>query len=210
MNSSTELKTNKSLQSLEYSGKVKISLMNNKQVLTTKEYHNSGTPLLFKYLAEALAGKLNSNLPPQKLALYTLSDVASTAGISPLNFSWESAEEFLTPMTSMITYTSAPEVRPYNNGGYQTILQFVVPYSRMINPAENPAYVLGLFPAMSKSASNDLGKALAFFCLADPETSVWEPIRFEDAFTTYNLLVEWALLVTNHTTENITETKEGA
>ena len=205
MNSPTELKTNKSLQSLGYSGKVKISLMNNKQVLTTKEYHNSGTPLLFKYLAEALAGKLNSNLPPQKLALYTFSNEEAVANISPSEFSWEQHCSQLTPMTSMITYTSAPEVRPYNDGGYQTILQFVVPYSRMINPAENPAYVLGLFPAMSKSSAMDLEMALASFCLADPTTLAWEPIIFEDAFTTYNLLVEWALLVTNHTTE----TKEG-
>lgn len=206
MNSPTELKTNKSLQSLEYSGKVKISLMNNKQVLTTKEYHNSGTPLLFKYLAEALAGKLNSNLPPQKLALYTFRDENSVAKNPPSEFSWEDDYESLTPMTSMITYTSAPEVRPYGEDGYQTILQFVVPYSRMINPAENPAYVLGLFPAMSKSASNDQGSALASFCLVDPDSLSWDPILFEDAFTTYNLLVEWALLVTNHTTE----TKEGA
>lgn len=206
MNSPTELKTNTSLQSLEYSGRVKISLMSNKQVLTTKEYHNSGTPLLFKYLAEALAGKLNSNLPPQKLALYTFSNKEDVAKTPPSEFSWEGADRLLTPMTSMITYTSAPEVRPYGTDGYQTVLQFVVPYSRMINPAENPAYVLGLFPAMAKSASMDLGMALASFCLADPETSGWKPILFEDAFTTYNLLVEWALLVTNHNTG----TKEGA
>lgn len=206
MNSPTELKTNTSLQSLEYSGRVKISLMSNKQVLTTKEYHNHGTQLLFKYLAEALAGKLNSNLPPQKLALYTFSSQSAVESTSPASFSWEDASVLLTPMTSMITYTSAPEVRPYGENGYQTVIQFVVPYSRMINPAENPAYVLGLFPAMAKSASMDLEMALASFCLADPDSLTWEPILFEDAFTTYNLLVEWALLVTNHTTG----TKEGA
>ena len=63
----TELK---GTQNLGYQGKVTIKLVHGDKIISTKTYHNSGLPLLFKFLGSALAGNYSEDLRPTRIKLF--------------------------------------------------------------------------------------------------------------------------------------------
>lgn len=73
-------------EAVQYVGKVKISIQDDKQILYTKEIHNKGTNNLLKFLVNSIAGQSQSlfnRLRPAKIALFKSSGTAEPDFESP-------------------------------------------------------------------------------------------------------------------------------
>jgi hypothetical protein len=57
-------------QNIDYSGKVAIKVVRGNKVITSRTYHNSGCPSLFKFLCNCLAGEFTHSLRPSKIKLF--------------------------------------------------------------------------------------------------------------------------------------------
>lgn len=96
-----------------YSGTIKVTIKQGKHTISTKTYHNHGTALLFKFMAQVLAGKYSSvsSQRPQRLMLFEVD-----------------ADGVATPcLTGPITYNTTPDVIPLTDSGYATVLHFSIP-----------------------------------------------------------------------------------
>ena len=60
----------KELDSISYAGKIKVSVERGNKTISTREYHNTGMPNLFKFLCNALAGNYLDNLRPVQIKLF--------------------------------------------------------------------------------------------------------------------------------------------
>lgn len=60
------------MNNITYEGLVTVKLYNGKKLLSTKTYHNSGSPNLFKFLCQCIAGnyKTADRLRPCMLKLF--------------------------------------------------------------------------------------------------------------------------------------------
>lgn len=57
-------------QNISYQGTVSVKIQRGNKVISSKTYHNSGMPNLFKFLANCLAGNINVNGKPVKIKLF--------------------------------------------------------------------------------------------------------------------------------------------
>lgn len=73
-------KTIEQAQSIGYSGRVKVTLVRGKKVISEKEFKNNGRWPLFNFLALCIKGEFNEakNLRPKYIRLFT----AGTAGVT--------------------------------------------------------------------------------------------------------------------------------
>ena len=57
-------------QNISYQGRVSVKIQRGNKIISSKTYHNSGMPSLFKFLANCLAGNISANGRPVKIKLF--------------------------------------------------------------------------------------------------------------------------------------------
>lgn len=80
-------------QNIGYQGKVSVKIQRGNKIISSKVYHNSGMPNLFKFLANCLAGNISANGKPVKIKLFEfpsglLNKENSDEIKSPTEFNW--------------------------------------------------------------------------------------------------------------------------
>lgn len=73
---------NYSLQHLNYSGEVVLSIVNDKKIILKKIFHNAGKDNLFKFITNCLAGNFGTakTLQPVKIKLFYNDWTIASAG----------------------------------------------------------------------------------------------------------------------------------
>lgn len=57
-------------QNIGYQGMVSVKIQRGNRIISSKTYHNSGMPSLFRFLANCLAGSVSANGRPVKIKLF--------------------------------------------------------------------------------------------------------------------------------------------
>ncbi len=204
-------------QQISYQGTIALAVRHGNRTLYTREYHNSGLPNLFKFLALALAGNASLATRPVKIRLYNYApaeeDPESTAYVSPNNFKWSNS--FVgnvkpDPASPFIQYDTTPVIKKVadvenptdDDYHYETIFHFRIPFSYI---SMNRIHLIALFP---NNATDDQLDASAYYKLVDDEdTNTWKPMVFDDVAGNYSIIIEWTLSLANKTiTQSAPET----
>lgn len=210
---------NNSVQQIGYQGTVTITLKHGNRTISTKKYHNSGMPNLFKFLATTVAGNKAPSLRPVKIKLfrYPAADVAQSQVdryVSPTNFKWATAwdDHSLQPVSASpyVMYDTTPVIKYTKNEQtstiiddyhYETIFHFRIPFSYI---TESGIHLIGLFP---DNVIDDSTEVSAYYKLTkDDDEDAWDPMLFDDLTGNYSIVVEWTLSFTNKTVKKDTTT----
>ncbi len=174
---------------LSYSGQVKITLKQGDQVLSIKNYKNSGAAALFRFIGYCLAGNytLASRLRPFKIKLLQAHGDAATTPNA--NTTYDERSIF-------IDLASAPEI--INSAtNCQVKLSFIFPIA---NVSGSGANIIALYGA----DVNDIENFSAYYRLTKPKQDSdgeieWDPIiiRPEDKEENKVFAVEWTMTISN-------------
>ena len=183
--------------SVGYSGKVKVTIVDDRKVISRKVGHNAGGQPLFLFLAQCLCGNYENmkTLQPLKIKLFynEAEDVAEAennikawAGSDSENEKVTSASSFIFVNTG--STTEEIEITDTNNNktknGYKAILHFRVPFSFV---TRNEINQICLY---AQSESNDK-KYSAYYLFTDSKnTEKLAPIQVNNQQASYNLLIE--------------------
>ena len=199
------------LQNIGYQGKVVVKLANSNNVLATKEYHNSGMPNLFKFLALSVAGRVGTNynvdtLRPVKLKLFYYKAVETAYAQKPDNFSWDTAwKATVKPIevSPFIHYDTTPKVSIKDNEEsststataddkhYETTFHFSIPFSYISGDA---IHMVGIYPNNATNPDTDVS---AYYLFTKNDGKDWDPIVLDDASGNYSIIIEWTMVFTN-------------
>lgn len=179
-------------QSLSYQGKVKVQIACGNKIISTKNYNNSGLPILFKFLSYVLAGHYYSHLRPCKLAIFKCVDTGDNK-VAPVNFNWETVKEQnkLYTVSPYVVYDATPTVLATANG-YATTFRFKIPYNWLYLKSFN---TMGLFTENNEVCAYYLFKKEEG--TGDSKQIVWDTQNLEDAVGNYSLIIEWTMEISN-------------
>ena len=184
---------------LNYSGTLKVSIAHGKKIIQTRTYKNQGTAKLFEFFCLCLAGQYDAakNLRPMKLKLFNeqyenLPDPANISVNNPAsNIITVNKPSTITKDTSVPIGTSG---RDYN--GYSLTLHYLIPFSYITETSVDQACLYSSDPA-----NND--DFLAYYLFEDENHQRLDPITINsENKLTYNLIVEWTLMIENQKKEN--------
>lgn len=175
--------------SLSYSGKVKITLKQGDQVLSVKEYKNSGAAALFRFIGYCLAGNftLAGRLRPFKIKL--LQDTGDAGTPPNANTHYEERSIF-------IDLATAPEI--VNSAvNCQVKFSFIFPIANVNGSGANTIAIYG-------TDVNDIENFSAYYRLLKPKANNdnevdWDPIIInpEDKEENKVFAVEWTMTISN-------------
>jgi hypothetical protein len=74
------------MQYIGYQGAINVSIVKDNKVLKTKQYHNSGMPKLFEFIAKCLGGARSEYLRPVQIKLFRYSGAEIVGAESPKDF----------------------------------------------------------------------------------------------------------------------------
>ena len=124
--------------SVGYSGKVTVTVVDDRKVVSRKVGHNAGGQPLFLFLAQCLCGNYKNTEPlqPLKIRLFYNNAEDETRAITNIN-NWVGSEGEFFDITeaSNFIFVNAPntteeiEDEKGNKNGYKAILHFRVPFS---------------------------------------------------------------------------------
>lgn len=121
---------------LGYRGTVRIDIYRGDRLCKTLTQHNEGTPELFRYIANALAGNTNSALMPRYIHTFYCTKFDPTTYVwdvdavgNELYGSSKSTCSYNTPFSSVeVRYDKTLN---NNEGGYNTLYTFLLPYNQI-------------------------------------------------------------------------------
>ena len=196
--------------SVGYSGKVTVTVVDDRKVVSRKVGHNAGGQPLFQFLAQCLCGNYENTKPlqPLKIRLFynkATDTTAATTNInnwvgSDSNTSIEEASNFI--FVNAPSATEEIEDEKGNKNGYKAILHFRVPFSFVTHNEINQICLY----AQNESDPKRYSAYYLFTDSADVEKLA--PIKVNNQQTSYNLIIEWELNISNVKVTN-TQTASG-
>jgi len=183
-------------QTFGYQGKITVKVQHGNKIIKTKEYHNNGTPLLFKFLCLALAGKYSDFLRPCKVKLFFFPGADGEQAVSPKEFDWQtefSGTNCPRGATPFILYDTTPILeRKHDPERYQVTFHFRIPFA-MIN--DNVIHMVGFYPN-NTFPGNEID-ASAYYLFVDDSGENWAPIELENITGNFSIILDWTMAVMN-------------
>ena len=179
-------------EGLLYEGSIKVSIQNGKKTISTRVYHNTGRPNLFRFLCYCLAGQLYSDQRPCRICLYNKSNQESEKPAK----SWK-AEDWnrdLARMPSNMLYDTTPVVQLDKQENYTITYHFRIPYSFFASGQEVTVYKAALF---SENINNT--EATDIYAYYNFTTNdMWDPIIIDTTLSgNYSIIIEWTMTIKN-------------
>lgn len=215
----TEIVKKQDTISVGYSGKVKVTIVDDRKVVSRRVGHNAGGQPLFLFLAQCLCGNYeNAKISqPLKIKLFynkteTETVAEATANIEAWASPGSSSSEKVTSASNFIFVNgpSTPEEREItdkntNNktkNGYKAILHFRVPFSFVTKNEVNQI-------CLYAQNENDDKRYSAYYLFKDiKDEKKLAPIKVNNQQASYNLIIEWELSIANVKVTN-TQTASG-
>lgn len=186
--------------SVGYSGKVTVTVVDDRKVVSRKVGHNAGGQPLFLFLAQCLCGNYKNTEPlqPLKIRLFYNNAEDETRAITNIN-NWVGSEGEFFDITeaSNFIFVNVPntteeiEDEKGNKNGYKAILHFRVPFSFLTSAEINQICLY---------AQNEIDpkRYSAYYLFKDSaNTKKLAPIKVDNQQTSYNLIIEWELRISN-------------
>ena len=210
----TELVKKQDIISVGYSGKVKVTVVDDRKVVSRKVGYNAGGQPLFQFLAQCLCGNYENaeQSQPLKIKLFynkaeTKTKTEAIINIEAWASSGSSSSEKVTSASNFI-FVNAPSVpeeiedEKGNKNGYKAILHFRVPFSFV---TRNEINQICLY------AQNEIDpkKYSAYYLFTDSTNKEkLAPIKVNNQQASYSLIIEWELNISNVEVTN-TQTDSG-
>ena len=203
----TELVKKQDTISVGYSGKVKVTVVDDRKVVSRKVGHNAGGQPLFKFLAQCLCGNYENAKTSQPLKIklfYNKTETETVAEATKNIQDWVKSEGDFTNITSASNFIfvngpSTPEdikITDENGNlvaknGYKAILHFRVPFAFV---TQNEVNQICLYA----QNENDDKKYSAYYLFTDStDAEKLAPIEVNNQQASYNLIIEWELSIAN-------------
>lgn len=185
--------------SVGYSGKVKVTVVDDRKVVSRKVGHNAGGQPLFQFLAQCLCGNYENAEQSQPLKIRLFYNKAETKTAATVNIkNWVgSASNTSIEEASNFIFVNAPgateeiEDENGNKNGYKSILHFRVPFSFVTYSEINQICLY---------AQNEIDpkKYSAYYLFTDStDEETLAPIKVNNQQASYNLIIEWELSIAN-------------
>ena len=213
----TEIVKKQDTISVGYSGKVKVTVVDDRKVVSRKVGHNAGGQPLFRFLAQCLCGNYENAKASQPLKIKLFYNKAETVSDATDNIeawasSGSSSSEKVTSASNFIFVNgpSTPEEREItdkntNNktkNGYKAILHFRVPFAFVTQDKVNQI-------CLYAQSENDDKRYSAYYLFKDSKNKEkLAPIKVNNQQASYNLIIEWELSISNVKVTN-TQTASG-
>ena len=211
-NENPELVKKQDTISVGYSGKVKVTVVDDRKVVSRKVGHNAGGQPLFKFLAQCLCGNYENAKTSQPLKIklfYNKTETETVAEATKNIHDWVKSEGDFTNITSASNFIfvngpSTPEeikITDENGNlvaknGYKAILHFRVPFAFV---TQNEVNQICLYA----QSENDDKKYSAYYLFKDSKNKEkLAPIEVNNQQASYNLIIEWELNIANAKTTN--------
>ena len=203
----TELVKKQDTISVGYSGKVKVTVVDDRKVVSRKVGYNAGGQPLFKFLAQCLCGNYENvkTSQPLKIKLFYNKTETETVAEATKNIQdWVKSEGDFTNITSASNFIfvngpSTPEeikITDENGNlvaknGCKAILHFRVPFAFV---TQNEVNQICLYA----QSENDDKKYSAYYLFKDSANEKkLAPIEVNNQQASYNLIIEWELSIAN-------------
>ena len=214
----TEIVKKQDTISVGYSGKVKVTVVDDRKVVSRKVGHNAGGQPLFKFLAQCLCGNYENAKTSQPLKIklfYNKTETETVAEATKNIQDWVKSEGDFTNITSASNFIfvngpSTPEeikITDENGNlvaknGYKAILHFRVPFAFVTQDEVNQICLY------AQDENNDK-KYSAYYLFKDiKDEKKLAPIKVNNQQVSYNLIIEWELSIANVKVTN-TQTASG-
>ena len=214
----TEVVKKQDTISIGYSGKVKVTVVDDRKVVSRKVGHNAGGQPLFKFLAQCLCGNYENAKTSQPLKIklfYNKTETETVAEATKNIQDWVKSEGDFTNITSASNFIfvngpSTPEeikITDENGNlvaknGYKAILHFRVPFAFVTQDEVNQICLY------AQDENNDK-KYSAYYLFKDiKDEKKLAPIKVNNQQASYNLIIEWELSIANVEVTN-TQTASG-
>lgn len=206
----TELVKKQDTISVGYSGKVKVTVVDDRKVVSRKIGHNAGGQPLFLFLAQCLCGNYENakTSQPLKIKLFYNNTTDKNIAIDNIKNWVNSASNTSIEEASNFIFVNAPSVpeeikdEKGNKNGYKAILHFRVPFSFV---TRNEINQICLY------AQNEIDpkKYSAYYLFTDSTNKEkLAPIKVNNQQASYSLIIEWELNISNVEVTN-TQTASG-
>ena len=201
--------------SVGYSGKVKVTVVDDRKVVSRNVGHNAGGQPLFQFLAQCLCGNYENTKPLQPLKIKLFYNNATNEKDAITNIqNWVKPEGNFTSVVSAsnFIFVNAPGATEEiadeegNKNGYKAILHFRVPFSFVTHTEINQICLY------AQNESDDKNYSAYYLFTTDKVDSAGTkklaPIKVNNQQTSYNLIIEWELSISNVKVTN-TQTASG-
>ena len=201
--------------SVGYPGKVTVTVVDDRKVVSRKVGHNAGGQPLFQFLAQCLCGNYENTKPlqPLKIRLFYNKATDTTAATTNIN-NWVSSDSNTSiEEASNFIFVNAPgateEIKITDKqgnlvakNGYKAILHFRVPFSFVTYNKINQICLYAQNESDPKIYS-------AYYLFTDStDVEKLAPIKVNNQQASYNLIIEWELSISNVKVTN-TQTASG-
>ena len=190
--------------SVGYSGKVTVTVVDDRKVVSRKVGHNAGGQPLFQFLAQCLCGNYENTKPlqPLKIRLFynkATDTTAATTNInnwvgSDSNTSIEEASNFIfvnTPSATEEIKITDKQGNLVAKNGYKAIMHFRVPFSFVTHNEINQI-------CLYAQNESDPKRYSAYYLFTDStDAEKLAPIEVNNQQASYNLIIEWELSISN-------------
>lgn len=186
--------------SVGYSGKVKVTVVDDRKVVSRKVGHNAGGQPLFLFLAQCLCGNYENTktLQPLKIKLF-YNNATDVAGATININNWVSSEGPSTDVTGVSNFifvntagTTEEIGTGSNKNGYKAILHFRVPFSFITT--YNQINQICLY---AQNESDDKNYSAYYLFTDSTDVTKLAPIEVNNQQASYNLIIEWELSISN-------------
>ena len=216
----TEVVKKQDTISVGYSGKVTVTVVDDRKVVSRKVGHNAGGQPLFQFLAQCLCGNYENTKPLQPLKIKLFYNNATNEKDAITNIqNWVKPEGNFTSVVSAsnFIFVNAPgateEIKITDKqgnlvakNGYKAILHFRVPFSFVTHTEINQICLY------AQNESDDKKYSAYYLFTTDKVDSAGTkklaPIKVNNQQTSYNLIIEWELSISNVKVTN-TQTASG-
>lgn len=191
--------------SVGYSGKVKVTVVDDRKVVSRKVGHNAGGQPLFQFLAQCLCGNYENAKTSQPLKIKLFYNNATNENDAITNIqNWVKSEGDSTSVVSASNFifvngpsaTEKIEDEEGNKNGYKAILHFRVPFAFV---TQNKVNQICLYA----QTENDDKKYSAYYLFKDSkDEKKLAPIEVNNQQASYSLIIEWELSIANVKTTN--------
>ena len=194
----TEVVKKQDTISVGYSGKVTVTVVDDRKVVSRKVGHNAGGQPLFQFLAQCLCGNYENTKPlqPLKIKLFYNKATDTTAATTNIN-NWVGSDSNTSiEEASNFIFVNAPSVTKEiedekgNKNGYKAILHFRVPFSFVTRTEINQI-------CLYAQDESDPKRYSAYYLFKDSKDEKLAPIKVNNQQASYNLIIEWELSIAN-------------
>ena len=190
----TEIVKKQDTISVGYSGKVKVTVVDDRKVVSRKVGHNAGGQPLFLFLAQCLCGNYENAKTSQPLKIRLFYNNATNENEARTNIS--SWNEKVTDASNFIFVNAAGTIEENKTkNGYKAILHFRVPFSFV---TKNEVNQICLY-AQNESEPKNYSAYYLFTADTVDSTGAKKlaPIEVNNQQASYNLIIEWELSIAN-------------